>query len=79
MRRVLSLVVLAAGCAASADFQADPAALPTADRRELELKSNLPDGLTWEEQERRLADVKGVFGPTSNADATGPGKATPAR
>lgn len=49
--------------------------LPTADRREQELKRNLRPGMTWQEQERRIAEAKTVFGPGSDGDATGPGKA----
>lgn len=49
--------------------------LPTADRREQELKRNLRPGMTWQEQERRIAEAKAVFGPGSDGDATGPGKA----
>ena len=49
--------------------------LPTADRRELELKQNVRPGLTWDEHERRIAEAKAVFGPASDGDATGPGKA----
>jgi len=79
VRRVLPLVVLAAGCAGPDAFQPDPGALPTADLREQELKRNLRDGLPWEEQERRIADLKGAFGPPTDADATGPAKAAPAR
>jgi len=79
VRRVLPLVVLAAGCAGPDGVQTDPASLPTADRREQELKRNLRDGLTWEEHERRIAELKGTFGPPTDADATGPGKADPAR
>jgi hypothetical protein len=75
MRRVLPLLVLAAGCAGTDGFQTDPDLLPTADRRELELKKNLRAGMTWEEHERRMADAKAVFGPASDGDATGPGKA----
>lgn len=75
MRRVLPLLVLAAGCAGPDRFQADPALLPTADRREQELKDHLPPGLTWEEQERRMAETKAVFGAPSGGDATGPAKA----
>jgi hypothetical protein len=72
MRRVLPLLVLAAGCAGTDEFPAD--LHPTADRRELELKQNLRPGLTWEEHERRIAEAKGAFGPGSDGDATGPGK-----
>jgi hypothetical protein len=79
VRRVLPLVVLAAGCAGPDGFRADPVALPTADLREQELKDNLRDGLTWEEHERRMAELKGTFGPPADADASGPGKGTPAR
>ena len=60
-------------------FNRDPAALPTADLREQELKRNLRDGVTWEEHERRIADLKGAFAPAADADAAGPGKAGPAR
>jgi hypothetical protein len=76
MRRVLPFVVLAAGCADPGGFRADPTALPTGDLREQELKRNLRDGINWEEQERRVGDVKAVFGGASNADATGPTKGT---
>ena len=79
VRGVLPLVVLAAGCAGPAGVQPDPAALPTADLREQELKRNLRDGVTWEEHERRIADLKGAFAPAADADAAGPGKAGPAR
>jgi hypothetical protein len=79
VRGVLPLVVLAAGCAGPDAFQADPGALPTADLREQELKRNLQNGLTWEEHERRIADLKGAFGQPADADASGPGKGTPAR
>jgi hypothetical protein len=72
MRRVLSLVVLAAGCAGPEVLQPDPAALPTADLRELELRRNLRDGVSWEEQERRSAEAKAVLTPAAGADATGP-------
>lgn len=76
MRRVLPLLVLAAaGCAATDELPADPALHPTADRREMELKQNLRPGLTWEEHERRIAEARGAFGPGSDGDATGPGKA----
>ena len=74
MRRVLPLLVLAAGCAGTDEFQTDPDTLPTAERREQELKENLRDGLSWEEHERRVAEAKGVFGPGSGGDATGPGR-----
>jgi hypothetical protein len=72
MRRVLPLVVLAAGCAGPDQLQPDPAALPTADLRELELKRNLRDGVSWDEQERRIADAKSILTPAAGADATGP-------
>jgi hypothetical protein len=72
MRRVLPALVLAAGCAGPDAFQSDPAALPTADQREQELKRNLRPGLTWEEQERRIGEAKGIFGAPSGGDATGP-------
>jgi hypothetical protein len=75
MRRVLPAIVLAAGCAGPDQFQPDLAALPTADLREQELKRNLPAGMTWEEQERRMAEAKAIFGPTADGDATGPAKA----
>ena len=73
MRRVLPWIVLATGCAGTDEFPADPAAYPTADRRELELKQNVRPGLTWEEHERRMAEAKAAFGPGSGGDATGPG------
>ena len=74
MRRVLPALVLAAGCAGPDGFQTDPAALPTADQREQELKRNLRPGLTWEEQESRMAEAKAIFGPAMDGDATGPAK-----
>jgi hypothetical protein len=74
MRRVLLLLFLAAGCAGPDQFQPDPTALPTADLREQELKTHLRDGVTWDEQERRMADAKAIFGPAANADAIGPNK-----
>jgi hypothetical protein len=74
MRRVLPALVLAAGCAGPDGFRADPAALPTADVREQELKRNLRPGLTWDEQECRMAETKAIFGAPSDGDATGPAK-----
>lgn len=79
MRRVLPALVLAAGCAGPDQFQADPTVLPTADRREQELKRNLRPGLTWEEQESRMAEAKAIFGAPSDGDATGLTSAHPAR
>jgi hypothetical protein len=79
MRRVLLVLTLATGCASPDGFQADPTALPTADRREQELQRNLRDGLTWEEQEQRMTEAKTVFGPPSESDATGPKKPGSAR
>jgi hypothetical protein len=72
MRRVLPLLVLAAGCAGPDQFQPDVTALPTADVRELNDKRNLRDGLSWEDQERRIGEAKAIFAPAANADATGP-------
>jgi len=77
MRRVLPAFVLAAGCAGPDEFQANPALLPTADQREQELKRNLRPGLTWEEQERRVAEAKATFGSAGDGDATGPTSANP--
>jgi hypothetical protein len=74
MRCVLPLLVFVAGCAGPAGFEPDPSALPTADRREKELKDNLRDGLTWEEHERRMAELKAAFGGPSDADAAGPAR-----
>jgi hypothetical protein len=74
VRRVLPALVFAAGCAGPDGFQADPAALPTADQREQELKRNLRPGLTWEEQERRVAEAKAIFGAPSDGDGTGRAK-----
>jgi hypothetical protein len=79
MRRVLPALVLAAGCAGPDAFQADPGLMPTADVREQELQRNLRPGLSWDEQERRTADTKAVFGPAAAGDATGPATANPAR
>jgi len=79
MRCVLPLLVLAAGCAGTDELPPDPHLRPTADRRELELKQNLRPGLTWDEHERRMAEAKAAFGPGSDGDATGPGKANPGR
>ena len=79
MRHVLPAVVLAAGCAGPGGFQADPAALPTADQRELELQRNLRGGVSWEEQERRMAEAKAIFAAPADGDATGPATANPAR
>jgi hypothetical protein len=79
MRRLLSTLVLAAGCASPDEFRDDPSALPTADRRELDLRKNLRDGRAWEEQERLMADVKAAFGGPSDADALGPKTGSPAR
>jgi hypothetical protein len=80
MRRVLPALVLAAGCAGPEGFQSDPGLLPTADVREQELQRNLRPGLSWAEQERRMADTKAVFGtPSDPGDATGPATANPAR
>ena len=77
MSRVLLLLPLIAGCAAPERYQAyDSPGLKTADLREVELQTNLRDGVTWEEQERRIAEAKAVFGTHSNADAMGPAKAT---
>lgn len=75
MRRVLPLIVLAAGCVGPGQVPPDPAALPTGDVREREAKMNLCDGLTWEEHERRIADLKAALGRPADGDATGP--ATP--
>ena len=72
MRRVLPMLLLAAGCAGPDQFQPDPAALPTADLRELEDKRNLRPGVTWEEQERRIGEAKAIFTPAADADTTGP-------
>lgn len=74
MRRVLPLVVLAAGCTGPDALQPDPAVLPTADLRERELQTHLRDGITWDEQERRIGEAKAIFAPAANADATGPSR-----
>jgi hypothetical protein len=72
MRRVLLLLPLIAGCAAPERYQAyDTPELKTADARELELQTNLRNGVSWEEQERRIAEAKAVFGAPSNSDALG--------
>ena len=76
MRRVLLLLPLIAGCAAPERYRAyDTSGLKTADERELELQTNLRDGVSWDEQERRIADAKALFGVPSNSDATGPANA----
>jgi hypothetical protein len=78
MSRVLLLLPLIAGCAAPERYRAyDTSGLKTADERELELRTNLRDGVPWEEQERRIADAKVVFGVPSSSDATGPAKSIP--
>ena len=79
MRRLLPTLLLAAGCAGPDGFQADPPALSTAERRERDLRKNLGDGRSWDEQERLMADVKAAFGAPSDADALGPKAASPAR
>jgi hypothetical protein len=75
MRRLLPTLLLAAGCAGPDEFRDDPS-LSTAERRELNLRRNLRDDRSWEEQERLMADVKTAFGGPSDADALGP-KGTP--
>jgi hypothetical protein len=72
MRRILPLMLLAAGCAGMDQLQPDPMVLPTADVREQNDQRNLRDGVTWEEQERRIGEAKAIFAPAANADATGP-------
>lgn len=76
MIRFLPLLVLAAiGCARPEPFHANySSTLKTADERERELRENLRDSRSWDEQQRLMADVKGVFGSPSTADATGPAK-----
>jgi hypothetical protein len=69
------LVTVAIGCARPEPFQANNSpALKTADERELELRENLRDGHSWDEQQRLMADVKGAFGSPSTADVTGPAR-----
>jgi hypothetical protein len=81
MRRVLPLLLGLAGCTTPGPPPAD--GLPpllTAEERELDLKRNLREGQSWEEQERLMKDVKGAFGQPSDADALGPKtKAGPGR
>ena len=78
MRRVVSLLVLAAGCAGPDGFQVDPSTLSTAERRELDLQRNLRAGRSWEEHERQMADAKAAFGAPSDADSVGPTSGRPA-
>lgn len=75
MRRVLSLFVLAAGCAGPDGLRTDPTLLPTADVRERDLRRNLRGGLSWDEQERRIADAKAAFARSPDDDASGPARA----
>jgi hypothetical protein len=78
MRRVLLLLPLIGGCAGPERYQAyDTPGLKTANARELELQTNLRESVSWEEQERRIAETKANFGAPSNSDATGPAKMKP--
>jgi hypothetical protein len=81
MRRVLPLLVAALGGCLVAEplpvYELPPA---TAVEREQDLKRNLRDGRTWEDQEQLMKDVKGAFGEPSDADSLGPKtKARPVR
>jgi hypothetical protein len=69
------LLIPAIGCARPEPFHTyNGSTLKTADERQVELQQNLRDGRSWDEQERLMADVKGVFGSPSTADVTGPAK-----
>lgn len=63
------LLVGALGCARPEQYHAyDIPALKTADQREQELRENLRDGRSWDEQQQMMADVKAAFG-TNKPDA----------
>jgi hypothetical protein len=81
MRRVLPLLAVLAGCTVAEPLRVYDLPPPrTAAERELDLKRNLRDGRTWEEQERLLKDAKRALGEPSDADSLGPkAKASPAR
>jgi hypothetical protein len=81
MRRVLPLLAILAGCTVAEPLPVYDLPPPrTAAERELDLKRNLREGRTWEEQEQLMKDVKGAFGQPSDADSLGPKtKASPAR
>jgi hypothetical protein len=73
MRRVLPLLVALAGCTVAEPlpvYELPPPA--TAQEREADLKRNLRDGRTWDEQDQLMKDVKGAFGQPSDADSLGP-------
>jgi hypothetical protein len=81
MRRVLPLLVGLAGCTAPDPHVVDGPPPPlTAAERELDLKQNLRDGRSWEEQEQLMRDVKSALGAPSDADSLGPKtQASPAK
>jgi hypothetical protein len=73
MRRVLPLLLALTGCTVAEPlpvYELPPPA--TAAERERDLQQHLREGQTWEEQERRMKDVKDAFGQPSDADALGP-------
>jgi hypothetical protein len=76
MIRFLPLLAMAAiGCARPEPFHSNESPiLKTADQRELELKQNLREDVSWSDQEQRMADAKAAFGDKSNGDSTGPSK-----
>jgi hypothetical protein len=77
MMRFLAFLAIAAiiGCARPEPYHAyNLPTLKTADERELELRENLRDGRSWDEQQRLMSEAKGAFGSPNTADVTGPAK-----
>ena len=73
MRRVLPLLAALAGCAVAEPRPVYELPAPrTAAERELDLKRNLRDERTWEEQEQLMRDLKGAFGEPSHGDSLVP-------
>ena len=69
------LLITAIGCARPEPFHAyNGPTLKTADERASELRENMADGRSWDDQQRLMSDVKGAFGGPSMADVIGPAK-----